>query len=151
MDASAKHGYARYETFQPWYNLCERGVYEKELEPICLEYHLGVINYYALASGFLSGKYRSEADLGKSVRGGGAKKYLNSKGLGILQALDEASAKYQSTDAAVALAWLMARPSVTAPIASATNLSQVHEIMKAADLDLDPDTISALDAASAWQ
>ena len=126
----------RYESLQPHYNLVERSVYETELEPLCLAEGLGVINYYALAAGFLTGKYRSEADLSKSPRGGGVKKYLNDHGLGVLKALDEVAARLKATPAQVALAWLIARPSVTAPIASATSLEQLQDILKAAALKL---------------
>ena len=151
FEASRKNGYARYETLQPWYNLYEREVYEKELEAIATEHKLGVISYFSLASGFLSGKYRNENDLNKSVRGQGVKKYLNERGFNILKALDEAAAKYNSTPAAIALAWLIARPGVTAPIASATNLEQLNTLFKSAELELDEHTLQSLNAASAWQ
>ena len=107
-----------------------------------------MINYYALAAGFLTGKYRSDADLGKSPRGGGVRKYLNQRGLGVLKALDDAAARHNATPARVALAWLIARPSVTAPIASATSLDQLHDILKAVELKLDKQDIDSLDAAS---
>jgi aryl-alcohol dehydrogenase-like predicted oxidoreductase len=107
-----------------------------------------VINYYALAAGFLTGKYRSEADLGKSPRGGGVKKYLNERGRGVLKALDDVAARHKATPAQVALAWLIARPSVTAPIASATNLEQLQDIVKSAQLNLSPQDIGQLNAAS---
>ena len=110
---------------------------------------VGVIPYYALASGFLTGKYRSEADLRKSPRGGGAKSKLNERGLRILEALDEISASTAAKPASVALAWLMARPSITAPIASATNLDQLEELIAATRLRLDAEAIKQLDAASA--
>ena len=148
LDASANHGYPRYESFQPHYNLVERKIFEKELEPICVEHGLGVINYWALAAGFLTGKYRTVADLSKSPRGSGVKKYLNARGLGILKALDEVSERYHSTPASVAIAWLIARPSVTAPIASATSLEQLQDILKAAELKLDKQDIDSLNAAS---
>lgn len=151
LEASKKHNYPVYQTFQPHYNLYDREVFEKELEQICLDNHLGVINYYALASGFLTGKYRSEADLNKSVRGGGVKAYLNSRGINILHALDEVAARYNTTPASVALAWLIARPSVTAPIASATSIQQLQSIIAAAALQLDQDAIALLDKASAWK
>ncbi len=150
FETSKKNGYARYETLQPWYNLYEREVYEKELEAIAIEHSLGVISYFSLASGFLTGKYRNEADLNKSVRGQGVKKYLNEKGLNILKALDEAAAKYNSDPATVALAWLIAQPTVTAPIASATSLGQLNTLFKSAELELDAVTVQALNNASAW-
>jgi len=150
LEASARHGYPRYESFQPHYNLYEREIFEKELEPICLENRLGVINYWALAAGFLTGKYRSEADLGKSPRGAGVKKYLNERGFRILAALDKVAAQYRSTPASVAVAWLIARPSVTAPIASATSPGQLDSLIKATQLSLDTSAMAELDKASAW-
>ena len=126
----------------------ERPAFEAELEPLCKAEGLGVINYYALAAGFLTGKYRSEADLGKSPRGGGVKKYLNERGRAVLKALDDAAARHKATPAQVALAWLIARPGVTAPIASASNLDQLHDILKAVELKLDKQDIDALNAAS---
>jgi aryl-alcohol dehydrogenase-like predicted oxidoreductase len=137
---------ARYQTLQPEYNLYDRAGYEKDLEPICLKEGLGVITYYSLASGFLTGKYRSKADLTKSPRGEDIEKYLEARGLRILAALDEVAARYRATPAQIALAWLMARPSVTAPIASATSLTQLRDIMKAAEIRLDRDAIAKLDA-----
>jgi aryl-alcohol dehydrogenase-like predicted oxidoreductase len=148
LEASKKHGYPRYETYQPHYNLIEREIFEKELEPICEENQLGVINYWSLASGFLTGKYRSEADLDKSPRGAGVKKYLDERGFRILAALDAVAAEYESTPASVALAWLIARPSVTAPIASATSLQQLDSLIKAAGLSLDKAAIRQLNTAS---
>ena len=123
---------------------------KRELEKICVENHLGVINYYSLAAGFLTGKYRSEADASKSARGEGNKKYLNERGFKILKALDEVAAKHTTTQASVAIAWLIARPSVTAPIASATSLSQLDSLVKATQLNLDKESIQLLDTASAW-
>lgn len=151
LEASAKHGYPRYESFQPHYNLYEREIFEKELEPVCVENQLGVVNYFALAAGFLTGKYRSEADLNKSPRGGGVKKYLDEKGLRILAALDQVSERYHSTPASVALAWLIARPSITAPIASATSIPQLDSLVAATRLTLDVNAIRKLNDASAWQ
>jgi aryl-alcohol dehydrogenase-like predicted oxidoreductase len=150
LEASQKHGYPRYETFQPLYNLYDREAFEKELEAVCVDNRLGVISYYALASGFLTGKYRTEADLVKSARGQGNKKYMNERGFTILEALDAVAARYESTPAAVAIAWLIARPSVTAPIASATSVGQLDQIVKAAELKLDAEAIKVLDTASAW-
>ena len=116
---------------------------------MCLKENIGCIPYYALASGFLTGKYRSPADFGKSQRGGRMSSYLNARGTRILAALDKVAAEHKSTPAAVALAWLMARPSITAPIASATNPDQVKEFAAAIRLQLSPADIAALDAASA--
>jgi aryl-alcohol dehydrogenase-like predicted oxidoreductase len=140
----------RYESLQPEYNLVSRADYEKELEPLIREEGIGVINYYALASGFLSGKYRSEADLAKSnARGGSVKKYLNAHGLKVLAALDEIAAAHKATVAQVALAWLIARPGITAPIASATSVAQLQELVGAVALSLGADEIEALNQASA--
>jgi aryl-alcohol dehydrogenase-like predicted oxidoreductase len=149
LEASAKHGLPRYESLQPHYNLLERAGYENALEALCEAEGLGVINYFSLAAGFLTGKYRSEADLGQSPRGGGLKKYLNPKGEAVLKALDEVAARHGVKPGQVALAWLMARPSITAPIASATRLEQLEEMMAAATLTLDAADIEALNAASA--
>jgi aryl-alcohol dehydrogenase-like predicted oxidoreductase len=137
---------ARYLTLQPEYNLYDRAGYEKDLEAICLEEGLGVVTYFSLASGFLTGKYRSKADLGKSPRGEDIEKYLDARGQRVLAALDEMAARYRATPAQIALAWLMARPSVTAPIASATSLAQLKDIMKATEIKLDRDAIAKLDA-----
>ena len=148
---SEQNGLPRYETLQPEYNLYKRQKFEQEYEAICREKNLGVMNYYALASGFLTGKYRSPQDVDKSARGGGVvKTYLNERGLRILEALDEVAARYNSTPASVSLAWLIARPSITAPIASATNLAQLHELVKATRLPLDGAALSLLDAASSY-
>lgn len=146
---STKHGLPRYESLQPLYNLVERPAYEAELEAVCVRHGIGVIPFYALASGFLSGKYRSEADLGKSPRGQGAKKYLNPHGLRVLDALDAVSKRLNATPAQVALAWQIARPSITAPIASATSLAQLADLVAAARLTLDADALRTLDSASA--
>jgi aryl-alcohol dehydrogenase-like predicted oxidoreductase len=144
LAVSARLGLPRYETLQPHYNLIERATFEDELEPLCSAEGLGVINYFALASGFLTGKYRLEADLAQSPRGASVAKYLTPRGRRILAALDEAAA----TPAQIALAWLIARPSVTAPIASATSVDQLHELLAAARLELPTATIAALDHAS---
>ena len=149
LAVSREKGIPRYECLQPHYNLYERADYEKNLEPLVLEKKIGVIPYFSLAAGFLTGKYRSEADLSKSPRGGGMKKYMNDRGFGILAALDGAAKDLGSTPARVALAWLIARPGITAPIASATSLKQLNEIMQAPRLKLSPTDIAALDAASA--
>ena len=149
LDVAAKLGVARYESLQPHYNLAERAIFEDELGPLCVEAGIGVINYYGLASGFLTGKYRSEADLAGRARAGGVKNYLNAKGFGILAALDAQAERLKATPAQVALAWLIARPEVTAPIASATNLEQVEDLVKAASLKLDQQAVAALDTVSA--
>ncbi|HLY89285.1 MAG TPA: aldo/keto reductase [Acetobacteraceae bacterium] len=148
LEVSKAHNWPRYESLQPHYNLVERQAYEAELEPVCKAEDLGVINYYALAAGFLTGKYRSEADLGKSPRGGGVKKYLNERGFAVLKALDGIAASHKATPAQVALAWLIARPSVTAPIASATSVDQLQDIIAAAQLQLSAAEVAALDTAS---
>jgi aryl-alcohol dehydrogenase-like predicted oxidoreductase len=142
-------GLPRYESLQPHYNLMERGLFEGALENECLKEGIGVIPYYSLASGFLSGKYRSEADLGKSKRGAGVKKYLNDKGLAVLKALDAAARKHNASDTQVALAWLMQRKSITAPIVSATTLDQLKELVAAPRIKLDADSVAAIDKASA--
>jgi len=151
LDVSKKHGLPRYESLQPLYNLYDRADYEANLEPVCRENGIGVIPYYSLASGFLTGKYRSEADLGKSARGAGIKKYLNGRGFRILEALDQTAKKYNSTPAQISLAWLLTRPTVSAPIASATNVTQLQELLDATSLQLDRETIQLLDQASAIQ
>lgn len=149
LAASKKHGYPRYQTLQPHYNLAERKLFEGELEDLCLKEGVGVIGYYSLASGFLTGKYRKEADTEGRARANGAKKYLNDKGLGILKVLDAIAADKKATQAQVALAWLMARPSVTAPIASATSVRQLEELVHASEIRLDKAEIARLDQASA--
>lgn len=148
LDAADGKARPRYEVLQPHYNLYDRGSYEGALEDLCSAEHIGVIPYFALASGFLTGKYRSEADFGKSPRGGGMKRLLNERGLKILAALDKVAATHNATQAQVALAWLIARPSITAPIASATNVDQVKDIAKSAALKLTKDDIAALDATA---
>lgn len=145
---SEQHGYPSYQTLQPLYNLYDRADYEANLEPLCLEKGLGVISYFSLASGFLTGKYRSEDDLSKSPRGRRTKQYLNERGFRILKALDQVASQLESTPARVALAWLIARPSVTAPIASATNLEQLDDLIEATRLELDPSSIELLNEAS---
>lgn len=150
LETAQRLSLPKYQTFQPEYNLYKREGYEKELEQVVVDNQLGVLNYYALASGFLSGKYRSEADLNKSQRGGGIKNYLNPRGFKILQALDQVSEQYNANPASIALAWLIARPSVTAPIASVTNLTQLEDLVKAANIRLDNEDLAILDEASAW-
>jgi len=149
LAVSAQLGLPRYETLQPLYNLMDRAAYEAELEPLCRAQGIGVINFFGLARGFLSGKYRSEADLGKSPRGGGVKGYLTERGQRVLAALDAVAQAKNATPAQVALAWQIARPGLTAPIASATSVAQWTELAGAARLALSADDIRALDAASA--
>lgn len=149
LDAS-KTGLPRYETFQPEYNLYARDSYEGPLQKLCEAEGLGVIPYFALAAGFLTGKYRSEADFGKSARGARSiAKYLNPRGLRILDALDAVAARHDAAPARVALAWLMAQPTISAPIASATSLSQLQELVAAAQLRLTEPDLRDLEAASA--
>ncbi|RFZ84849.1 aldo/keto reductase [Mucilaginibacter terrenus] len=150
LQVSKDNGFTRYESLQPEYNLYDREDYEKKFESLCRENNLGVISYYSLASGFLTGKYRSEADLDKSPRGGGIKKYLNGKGYKILSALDKVAGEHNSTPAAVALAWVMARPGITGPIASATSVHQLKELGKAAELNLKPHEIEMLTTVSSY-
>jgi aryl-alcohol dehydrogenase-like predicted oxidoreductase len=150
LAVSKRHGLPRYESLQPEYNLVRRAGYEQELEPLIRRENIGVISYYALASGFLSGKYRSAADLAKSsARGGAVKKYLNPRGLRVLAALDAVAAAHGATPAQVALAWLIARPGLTAPIVSATRVEQLHELLGATSLQLSDDEIAQVDLASA--
>jgi aryl-alcohol dehydrogenase-like predicted oxidoreductase len=149
LSTSKRLSLPRYESLQPHYNLMERALFEPELEALCLAEELGVISYYALASGFLTGKYRSEADLAKSPRGAGVRKFLNERGFQVLGVLDEVARRHAATPAQVAIAWLIARPGVTAPIASATSLEQLHDILKGARLKLDGEDIEAIDRASA--
>ena len=148
LRVSTEQRYPRYETLQPLYNLYDREEYETQLEPACVQHGLGVIPYFSLASGFLTGKYRSEADLAKSQRGPGVKKYLNERGFRILSALDQVGQKYHSSPARVALGWLVARPSVTAAIASATNLDQLNGLAEGVKLELDEASIALLNEAS---
>lgn len=150
LAASDRNGYPRYQTLQPEYNLCDRQKFENSYEKICAEQNLGVISYYSLASGFLSGKYRTEADFEKSPRGNGVRKYFDGRGLRIIGALDEVSKQFHATPATIAFAWLQSRPTVTAPIASATNLDQLESLMKASELKLTQDAISILNAASEY-
>ena len=149
LEVSKKAGYPRYECLQPLFNLYDRVDYEKELEPLCRQNGLGVINYFSLASGFLTGKYRSEDDLSKRARAGFVKKYLNERGFRILEALDRVAQQYNMTPAKVALAWLISQPSITAPIASATNLEQLSELIEATTIELNPSAIDLLNQASA--
>jgi len=149
LQVSEEHKLPRYESLQPLYNLYDRAEYEATLEPVCREHGIGVIPYYPLASGFLTGKYRSETDLSKSARGGGVKRYLNDRGSRILAALDQTAQKYYSTPAKISLASLLTRPTVTAPIASATTVEQLKELLDATNLELDNESQQLLDRASA--
>jgi aryl-alcohol dehydrogenase-like predicted oxidoreductase len=149
LDIAKARDLPRYESLQPPYNLMERRDYEAQLEPLVRQEQVGAICYYGLASGFLTGKYRSREDLGKSPRGGAVEKYLNARGLRVLRALDDIAKRHEATPAQVALAWLMARPGITAPIASATSVAQMNELAGAAALKLDHDDVAALDRASA--
>jgi len=149
LEASAKLGLPRYETLQPEYNLVNRTAFEGPLQDLCVREGVSVIPYYGLASGFLTGKYRSEADFGKSVRGGRMGAYLNPRGLKILAALDTVSAAHKATPAQVALAWIMTRPSLAAPLASATSTVQFSELVGALHLRLTAGDLKTLDEASA--
>ncbi|RNI24994.1 aldo/keto reductase [Rufibacter latericius] len=150
LETSKQHHLPIYQSLQPEYNLYSRQEFEEALEPLCLQEGIGVISYYALASGFLTGKYRSESDLNKSPRGGGVKRFLNERGFSILSALDEVAARHNANPAQISLAWLMARPSITAPIASATSLEQLNDLTKAAQITLSQEDIALLDKASAY-
>ena len=150
LKSSREKGLAAYQTLQPEYNLFDRQQYETVFEPFIREQNIGVISYFSLASGFLSGKYRSAADLEGRSRAGLVKKYLTERGFNILKALDEVAAEYNSKPAVIALAWLIARPGITAPIVSATTLTQLHELTQAASLQLNTEAIEALNTASAY-
>jgi aryl-alcohol dehydrogenase-like predicted oxidoreductase len=148
LKVSKQHGLPRYESLQPHYNLYERSHFEGPTEALCREQHIGVIPYFGLAGGFLTGKYRSDGDV-KGARAGMVKGMLNPRGLKILSALDEVSGQVGATPAQVALAWLMAKPAITAPIASATNLDQLRELVAATRLQLTERAVAVLDAAGA--
>jgi aryl-alcohol dehydrogenase-like predicted oxidoreductase len=149
LRVSEQQHWPRYETLQPQYNLYDRSDFESNLEPLCREQQLGVIPYYSLASGFLTGKYRSAADSGKSPRGFGMKRFLNDRGQRILSALDAVAGAVPTSPAQVALGWLLSKPSVTAPIASATSREQLSDLIQGAQLQLDASAVARLDAASA--
>jgi aryl-alcohol dehydrogenase-like predicted oxidoreductase len=148
LEISRQHGYPRYESLQPRYNLYDRDGYEQDLQQICQEHSIGVISYSSLCSGFLSGKYRSEKDLSISLRGSSVKRYLNPRGLRILEAIDQVAKTYNSTPTQVSLAWLIANPTITAPIVSATKVEQLNDIIKAVNINLDQDAIDLLNQAS---
>ena len=150
LQTSARLGLPRYESLQPLYNLADRAGFEAELQPLCQQEGVGVIPFYALAAGFLSGKYRTADDAGKSPRGKATvAKYLNERGLKILAALDEAAQTLGKPVSQIAVAWVMARPGITAPIASATSLAQLQSLVEAARLTLPAEVMANLDAASA--
>jgi aryl-alcohol dehydrogenase-like predicted oxidoreductase len=150
LEVSRKSGLPRYEALQPHYNLYARADYESALEPMCLQQHIGVVSYFALASGFLTGKYRTPADAEKSARGKGiVDSFLNERGFKILSALDDVARRYGASAATVALAWQIARPSITAPIASATTVNQLRELAAATEMKLDQAALEQLNAASA--
>lgn len=150
LKASENEGLPKYQTLQPLYNLMEREAYEKDLLSIVENNNMGVLSYYSLASGFLTGKYRDKDDLNKSQRGGGVEKYLNEKGFKVLEALDNISHKHGTTQAAISLAWLMVRPTITAPIVSATSLKQMESIIKAPQLTLDTEDMAVLNEVSSF-
>jgi aryl-alcohol dehydrogenase-like predicted oxidoreductase len=149
LAVSAKNGLPAYVSLQPNYNLYDRAEFEEDLEALCLKERIGVISYFSLARGFLTGKYRSEADYHKSPRGPQMARYLNPRGLGILAAMEEVAGRQDASMAAVALAWLIQRPAINAPIASATNLEQMEEVMAGARLQLAAENVRMLDEASA--
>lgn len=148
LDVSRKQRLPAYVSLQPEYNLYKRAGYEAALEPLCRKHNVGVIGFYSLASGFLSGKYRTEADTTRGARGSRVAAYLNERGLRILAELDVVAARHHANPTRVAIAWLIARPGVTAPIASATSLDQLHDLVEATRLVLTPDDIALLDRAS---
>ncbi len=151
LKVSQENGLARYETLQPQYNLYDRKVYEEALEKVVLDNGLGVINFYGLAAGFLTGKYRTKADAAKSKRGENVvARCLNERGLKVLAGLDQVAEKHGAQPGQVALAWQIARPGITSPIVSATSLQQLNELAQAATLKLDDADIKTLNDASAW-
>src|SRR5580658_9071803 len=147
METSKRNNLTAYATLQPHYNLVEREDYETDLAPVVAEYGLGVIPYFALAGGFLTGKYRNAKDEEGKIRGGMAGRYLNARGLAVLAALDAVAGEYKSTPASVALAWLMAQPGIAAPIASATNAKQLVDLAASGELKLDGAALEKLSAA----
>lgn len=146
--AAGANDLPQYQVYQPGYNLYDREGFEAAHRQVCLDFNLGVIPYYSLASGFLTGKYRSDADLNKSARGGGVSKYLTDRGMNILSAVDLVAKDHQTTPAAVALAWLLQQPAVTAPIASVTSLQQLQSFTAAINLKLDQEEVEQLNEAS---
>ena len=148
LKISAEKGLPRYQSLQPQYSLVERAEFEGPLEELCLKEKIGVIGFYSIASGFLTGKYRSKADLEGRARAPRVEKYLNDYGFGVVAALDDVAKRYNAKPVQIAMAWLIARPSVTAPIASATNLDQLAELLKSAEIELDAAAIKQIDEAS---
>lgn len=148
FEIAEKNNFPKYVALQPHYNLLEREKFETQYADLVREYDLSVFTYWSLAAGFLTGKYRNEDDLNKSARGEGVRKYLDEKGLNVLKVLDEISAKYETSQASVALAWLLANPLVTAPIVSATNKSQLKTLFAAPELQLSSDDIKLLNDVS---
>jgi len=152
LQVSQEHGYVRYESLQPLYNLIDREAYERELELLCRERELGVITYFSLARGFLTGKYQPNKALPQSIRAQGVQdRYMNEQGFRILAEVERVASRYHATPAQVALAWIIARPGVTAPIASATSVQQVRELLGAVELKLDDEAITALNKVSEWR
>jgi aryl-alcohol dehydrogenase-like predicted oxidoreductase len=150
LEISKMHGLPRYETLQPLYNLYDRQDFERKFAPVCRAEGIGVINYYSLASGFLTGKYRTEVDVSASPRQRSNRKYMTDRGFRILRALDTVAARIGAKPAQIAIAWLIAQPDVTAPIASATSVEQVEELMAAVRLSLDDEAIGLLNSASSY-
>jgi aryl-alcohol dehydrogenase-like predicted oxidoreductase len=150
LEVSKQQGLPRYETLQPLYNLYDREDFEQNFAPVCRAEGIGVINFYSLASGFLTGKYRTEQDVSASVRQRSNRKYMTKRGFRILHALDQVAARTGAKLAQIAIAWLVAQPDVTAPIASATSVQQVEELIAAARLSLDADALALLNEASAY-
>lgn len=148
LAASDRLGLPRYATLQPLYNLYDRDAYEGDLATLCARENLGVISFYALASGFLTGKYRDKADIAGSARARSNEKYMNPRGMRILAALDQVAARYRVAPAQIAIAWLVAQPALTAPIASATSVAQLQDLINATRLVLDTDALGVLDHAS---
>ena len=149
VDISARTGLPRYESLQPEYNLMERSGYEGELQPVCVENQIGVITFYSLASGFLSGKYRSKADLEGRARGSRIEKYMDERGMRVVATLDDIAREHGVKPATIALAWLMGRPGITAPIASATSVEQLQDLVAATQITLAPAEVSRLSEVSA--
>lgn len=148
FEAAEKNNLPKYVALQPHYNLMEREGFEQNYAPLAEQFDLSVFPYWSLAAGFLTGKYRDEADLSKSARGEGVRKYLNTKGLEVLKALDQVSAKHNTTQGTVSLAWLLSNPLITAPIVSATSASQLETVFNAPKLILDQEDIELLNKAS---
>ena len=148
VQVSGDNGLSCYASLQAHYNLCERGLYEGELEDVCIQANINVLPYYSLASGFLTGKYRNQSDAAISKRGAAATRYLNGQGTRILSALDTAATEHSATASQVALAWLATRPGVASPIASATSIEQLEELVRSTRLTLSPETLEKLDRAS---